>query len=270
MKQPFNHQSDSKLSPIVAIHGSASNGAFWDGLTKHYASNRIVLTPDLEGYGKADHRTTNPNATLTARAEPILRSIDTLGQEIHLVAHSFGSAIALEIVKTIPEKIRSLTLYEPVLPALLRDSEQADDMELLGDLLALSDIIRGTAPMVAMETFINFWNEPTAWDRLPNTTRQKLAELAPIVYQDFIEAYFNVVPDTFNQIKFKRPVTMLLGACTNNHAKRMANILLQQFPHALTETFEALGHMGPLTHPNIVHASITQHIERAETHHASN
>ncbi|MCG8313273.1 MAG: alpha/beta hydrolase [Pseudomonadales bacterium] len=252
--------------PIVAIHGSASNGRLWDGLAGRCAADRRVLTPDLQGYGKVDRKNLNPNATLAKRAAPILNSIRTLEQGIHLVAHSFGASIALEILRVVPEKVCSLTFYEPVMPALLRDSGEPGDMELLADLLALSDIVRGTTPRVGMETFVNFWSEPTAWERMPEATRCTLAALAPVVYQDFIEAYFNVIPNTFKQLKFKGPVALLLGERSNDHARRMADILLLQFPQGFSETFAGMGHMGPLTHPNEIHSRIMKLVERVEAY----
>ena len=253
-----------KERPIVAIHGSASNGRLWDGLVERCAGGRILLAPDLQGYGKTDRKDLNPNATLTERAVPVLNSILSLEQDIHLVAHSFGASVALEILRVIPKNVCSLTFYEPVMPALLRDSGQTRDMELLGDLLALSDIVRGTTPQVGMETFVNFWSEPNAWDHIPEATRCTLAALSPVVYQDFIEAYFNVVPDTFSQLKFLGPVTLLLGGRTNDHARRMTDILFQQFPGAVIDTFADMGHMGPLTHSNEVYSGIMKHIERVE------
>lgn len=253
-----------RLEPIVAIHGSASNGGLWNKLAHEQAKYRMVITPTLQGYGREDVRGFNLSSTLETRARPLINSISQMEQKVHLVAHSFGASVALQIVRVIPNRISSVTFYEPVAPALLRDTGEARDLELLGDLVALSEILRGSASKVGMETFINFWSGADTWGNLPEQAQAKLSELAPIVYQDFVEAYINILPNMFKAIAYSGPLKLILGAETNDHARRMASILLSQFPQTYIETLAHMGHMGPLTHPNEVHSSIMNHVARID------
>jgi len=252
------------FNPIVAIHGSASSGGLWNKLKDEYASDRKVLTPALSGYGKHDSRRLNLHSTLRSRAEPIIESIREMNEQVDLVAHSFGASVAMQIVRVLPKHIRSMTFYEPVIPALLRDSGKVADIELLGDLVALSEIVKGTASNVGMETFINFWSSPGTWEGLDTRTQAKLSELSPIVYQDFVEAYLNLAPNALNRIGYAGPLKILVGENVNTHALRMARILMQHYPQSSIHSLQDMGHMGPLTHPDEVHTQIMHHIREVD------
>lgn len=230
-----------KRPPIFAIHGSASNGGFWESLSQACASSRLVFAPDLSGYGRHDDKRAKLDSTLRMRAEPLIATIRNIPQGVHLVAHSFGASVALEVVKAIPCQVKSLTFYEPVVPALLRDSERSRDLELLGDLVALSDIVRGTGATVGMETFINFWGGISAWDRLSERAREALVRLAPVVYQDFIEAYRNLPRNTFKPISYQGSLKVILGERVNEHAERMAKLLTTEFQQTIRRYSKAWG-----------------------------
>lgn len=172
--------------------------------------------------------------------------------------------MALEVVARIPHLITSLTLFEPVSPSLLRGTDQPEDLSLLGDILGLSEIVRGTSGAVGMESFINFWHEADAWSRLSDSARARLVRLAPVVHQDFREAY-SVEPHALSAIRYHGPVNLLVGEQTNAHAKRMSEILTRQFPQASLVTLAGMGHMGPLTHAEIVGNAILEVIERVDS-----
>lgn len=263
MNSSYPTEYQHTLYPITAIHGSASSGALWKKLREQCLTERSVFSPTLSGYDGQDYtQSTNP-PSLEERAAPIIDKILRWGLQIHLVAHSFGGSVALEIVKKIPKNIKSLTLFEPIVPALLRKSEQAEDLRLLGDLISLSEIVDGTAGFVGMESFINFWHEPDAWEKLPQAAQEKLAKLAPVVYQDFREAY-RVDTKTYSKINYKGPVHIMIGNNTNNHARRMADLTGLCFANTTIETLPDLGHMGPLTHPDIVNKAILNQINFVE------
>ena len=252
------------LLPITAIHGSASTGSLWRRLATLSTARRAVFAPDLTGYGADNTPEPDTVSTLEERAWPIIAAIEQSGRPTHLVAHSFGGSVALEVVARIPHRITSLTLFEPVSPALLRGTDQAEDLRLLGDILGLSEIVQRTSGAVGMESFINFWHEADAWSRLSDTARAKLARLAPVVCQDFRETY-SVEPHVLSAISYRGPVNLLVGEQTNAHAKRMSEILTRQFPQASLVTLAGMGHMGPLTHSEIVGNAILEIIERVES-----
>ena len=66
----------------------------------------------------------NPPLTLVEEVELLDAAIESTGGSFHLIGHSYGGAIAFKIATTsrFAGRVRSLTLIEPVLPTLLKES----------------------------------------------------------------------------------------------------------------------------------------------------
>lgn len=248
--------------PIMAIHGSASSGSMWKALQRLCGSKRKVLTPNLQGYGCVAPYIFPEPPSLNHRSDPLSALVDPQ-QGVHLVAHSFGSAVALDLVRKTPGHIKSLTLYEPVVPAIFKDAVNPQDVSLLGDLIGLSKIVSGTSGRVAMEAFINFWHFPGAWSAFSAETQVRLIHLAPVVFRDFQEA-MNEPAGAYADLDFPVPVKILVGQNTQPHALRMARLLNQYLSQGSYEVMDAMGHMGPITHANQVSLAILDHVQKVE------
>ena len=234
----------------------------WKPLQQICLPERHVLSPDLLGYGENLTTQLPQQPDLAYRAQPLIEFIQQY-KSVHLVAHSFGGSVAMEIIRAIPRNIESLTLYDPVIPALFKGSDEVNDQHLLADFIALSKIVAATEGHVGMETFLDFWSVPGAWQSMPQEVKNKLAQLAPMVLRDFEEA-ISVSQNTYTRIPFNQPVRILVGEKSNRHAHRMAQLLAESLPHSQVDQMINMGHMGPTTHSQQVSQSILEHIEKAE------
>jgi pimeloyl-ACP methyl ester carboxylesterase len=109
---------------VVALHCSLSSARQWKSLADEFVDDRQFIAPNISGYG---HDVCALDLPLTL-AEEVSFLGDQLNEAvgpIHLVGHSYGGAIAFKIATDSPfaHRVCSLTLIEPVLPTLLRDSE---------------------------------------------------------------------------------------------------------------------------------------------------
>lgn len=100
---------------VVLVHGSAQGSEV--GGDKHFAKQSElaargweVIVPDRPGHG----RTPAPGRSDDAKLDGLWVA-DLLGDDAHLVGHSFGGAVALAAAARRPEAVRSLTLIEPAL-----------------------------------------------------------------------------------------------------------------------------------------------------------
>ena len=104
---------------VLLLHSSASSGAQWRYLTESLQETYRFLAPDLYGYGETDAWPGQGPLGLAeeaALADADLGNSDTL----HLVGHSYGGAVALQFALQHADRLRSLTLIEPVAFHLLR------------------------------------------------------------------------------------------------------------------------------------------------------
>lgn len=105
-------------STIVFIHGSGRSGAAnWPHQRERFA-DAVFLT--MPGYGDEDPAPTNMDAWL----ERVL----SVEGDLDLVAHSYGGVAAILAAGQAPERIRSLTLFEPAAYSLGRGRPHVEAM----------------------------------------------------------------------------------------------------------------------------------------------
>jgi pimeloyl-ACP methyl ester carboxylesterase len=98
-------------SPIVLVHGLASNSRIWDDVAARLAGQCHVVALDQRGHGLSDRPT---DGFTFERVTGDLRSvIETLGLERPtLVGHSWGGNVVLELAAAHPELARGLVLVD--------------------------------------------------------------------------------------------------------------------------------------------------------------
>ena len=116
----LHYQRAGQGADLVLIHGLAANVAFWYlAVVPALIGEFRVTAYDLRGHGYSD---TPPSGYTSAdMAADLDALLDHLGVErAHLVGHSFGGAIALHHAALHPERVASLMLADPLVPALQR------------------------------------------------------------------------------------------------------------------------------------------------------
>jgi len=95
--------------PILFVHGFGGDQNSWLFNTVELGSNRAVYALDLPGHGGSAK--TVDDGTLKELAGIVSAFIVAIGvPKIHLVGHSLGAAISLELCKLTPGQVASLTL----------------------------------------------------------------------------------------------------------------------------------------------------------------
>ena len=268
--------------PVLALHSSASTGGQWKALIQALGTQslraqtakaqRPILTPDLPGYGKAfDCAALIEPATLAGEAEWLLRSAGLPPGPFHLVGHSYGGALALKLALVAPQRVRSLTLVEPVLFHLLSTAgnRQAGDRErkLYREILGIRDRVRGAVaagwPAHGMTAFVDFWSGEGAWQKLDLSARQGLAKQAKSVLRNF-EAVLTEGWPIGEISRLRVPTQVVAGSRSPDVTRRLGKLLIDTLPAVTgTQVFGA-GHMAPVTHSASVNAAILHHIRQAE------
>jgi pimeloyl-ACP methyl ester carboxylesterase len=111
---------------LVMLHGLSGNLAVWHLRMVPLLQDRFrVTTYDLRGHGYS----AMPPSGYTTRdmAHDLVALMDALGiGDADLLGHSYGADITLHAALLFPERVRSLALIEPGIPALLLDRQDAD------------------------------------------------------------------------------------------------------------------------------------------------
>lgn len=146
--------------PIVLLHGNWSTHRWWIPVAEQLLERlgaRRLLAPDLRGRG--DTQGPDHGYTLPELADDLRGFMHALGlARAHLVGHSLGTGIAMQLALTDPERVASLVAVAPVWPDGMpevhaRREQQAavhDDLALYGRLL------RSMAPTAELD---ELWEE---------------------------------------------------------------------------------------------------------------
>ncbi len=98
-------------TPVVLIHGFASDAASWYPLDRQLAKNHPVYRLDLPNHGASPKRRIGNFANLVREVRDAFDALDL--EQAHIVGHSLGGALALALADTRPRQIASLTLLAP-------------------------------------------------------------------------------------------------------------------------------------------------------------
>jgi len=254
--------------PVVALHSSASTGGQWKSLAAHFAGRRLVITPDLPGYGvAAEVAESRKAASLAGEASAVLQSIGGVAPAFHLVGHSFGGAVALKLALRYPHRVRSLTLIEPVAFHLLLRSGDDGDMRHYRTVLGIRDRVRGAVaagwPAYGMAAFVDFWNGAGSWEVLATEQRQRLAGQARAVQRNFAALLDETWP-LGELARLCMPVLTIDGSRSPEVTQRLVEIITASARHAATVRICGAGHMAPLTHAESVNSLIDYQLRLAE------
>jgi pimeloyl-ACP methyl ester carboxylesterase len=103
--------------PIVLVHGSFTSSHLWQDVLPRLPKGHRVLVLDLLGHGRSDPPG-SASMTVAAHAERLERLLDIMGvQEVMLVGHGMGAAVAARVAHEHPERIAQLMLVNPTLLA---------------------------------------------------------------------------------------------------------------------------------------------------------
>jgi len=252
---------------VLLLHSSASSSAQWRPLTEVLQARWRVLAPDLHGYGQTEQRP-GPASPGFADAVALADAVRAESAErIHLVGHSYGAAVALRFAADRPERLRSLTLIEPVAFHLLRPAPKgAAEHELFREVAELAAGVTQAAAdgdgRLGMARFIDYWNGEDAWVRMRPDVQSALALQTARVALDFRAAMTD--PTRLEALRgIAAPALILRGTASPRPTRRIAALVAQVLPNAHLQTIEGAGHMLPLTHHEAVNAAIAEHLSRS-------
>lgn len=258
------HTGTGAGETLVLLHCSAGSGGQWRALGECLQDRFHVIAPDLYGYGASDPWSGCGPFSLAAEAEAIGALLAQSPGPVHLVGHSYGGAVALRLARDLSERLRSLTLIEPVAFHLLRRETEPDRAlceEVHALAAAVSDAVVSGDYWRGMARFVDYWNGPGSWVRLPDERRSALCRAIPKIALDFRATLAEETP-LAAYCRIRVPTLVLRGGRSPTTTRRIAELLADTLPAAQLRTIADAGHMLPLTHRAEVNHAIIEHLTR--------
>lgn len=229
----FQHSSPP-IPPVLAIHGSASSGGQWRALSDQLTGRMQVIAPDLLGYGKAA-------SCVCDRLAALEHLLFLCGEAVHMVAHSFGGAVALRLAHAHPERIKSLTLYDPISAQPSASGYHRLPAELDSIWRCYAD---APAPEL-MSRFYNFWANDSTWSDLLPRQQERLLRDHPGLCRDMMEITAGrwAIPNP----RYRGPITVFRGQLSPRVIADMAQRVARDHVGASDIQLPNMGHFAPLT-----------------------
>jgi pimeloyl-ACP methyl ester carboxylesterase len=194
-----------------------------------------------------------------ALIEPVLA---LAGDPFALVGHSHGGAVALIAALAQPRRVRALALYEPTLFALLEaESPSPNEADGIRNAVAAAGAALDAGdPERAAECFIDFWMGKGAWGRTPEARRGPIAS-SVVNVRGWKSALFGEPTPLAAFARLDVPVLYMTGKDSPASSLGVARLLTKTLPRVEVVRFEGLGHMGPVTHPDVVNDAICRFLQ---------
>lgn len=244
---------------VVCIHSNASTCGQYRALMDLLAPRFHVLAPDSYGSGKSPEWPSDRLITLHDEVELIEPVLTKAGSPVALVGHSYGGGVALRAAIEEPGRIRALALYEPTLFALIEEQGPSpNDADGIRDAVADASVALDSGdPDAAAECFIDYWMGEGSWKNTPEARRPAIAASVANVRRWKHALFTEPTPlETFRSLDV--PVLLMTGMRSTASAHGVVKILAAALPRVEVIAFEGLGHMGPITHPDIVNEAVAR------------
>jgi esterase len=207
---PMAYQDSGAGAPLVLVHGTFCDYRMWPGQLGAFSRKLRVLNVSLRHYFPELWDGLGNDFSFAQHARDVGAFIQKLALgPVHLLGHSRGGAVVLEVAKKYPELIRTLILVDAAVRLELPETEQnlkavAFRSNLFADfrqVVAKGDVEGG------MSRFIDRMLGPGSWQGMPAILQKRFLQnfqtaLAP-----------DPLPLTTDEDlrKFNFPVLMLTG-----------------------------------------------------------
>jgi pimeloyl-ACP methyl ester carboxylesterase len=174
---PMAYRDTGSGTPIILVHGSTNDYRVWDPQFNVFDGTHRVIAVSLRHFYPERWDGVGTDFSIEQHAQDVAALIKKLSLgKVHLVGHSRGGAVVIEVAKSHPEVIRTLVLPDASIEMPVPDTAEAKEAaewnkKLIGTLqtnLKIGD------PVKAAEVFIDTVTGPGTWANWPETKKERL------------------------------------------------------------------------------------------------
>lgn len=252
------------MEPVLLVHSGGFTSRQWRKLAAELEPTHRVLAPDLIGYGASEPWPVGVPFHFRQDVALLESLLDRVGGPVHVVGHSYGGLLALQLALARPTAMRSLVLYEPVAFGVLHEPGDEDAQRILAWVQSPYDLGDDGVDDAWLARFVDWWNGDGAWTGLAEPTKASFRAVGWKLYQEVITLLADrTTGATYGTIA--APTLLLGGELSPMPERRVLERLAVALPDARLQMFAGVGHMGPITHATAVNAAILAHIETSSS-----
>jgi esterase len=170
------YQETGSGIPLVLVHGSLTDYRTWNAQVPDFSKAYCTISVNLRHYYPEKWDGIGDDFLINQHASDVAALIKKLNLgKVHLLGHSRGGGVVLHVARLYPEVIRTLILEDASgMESLLPASPESTTLAAKGTEIrkTLRANIAGGDMDKAAREFVDGWNGPGSWEKLPAATKQ--------------------------------------------------------------------------------------------------
>ncbi|UOF94150.1 MAG: alpha/beta hydrolase [Bordetella sp.] len=225
----------------MLIHGSLCDSRYWKLQLNALSKKFCVYSLSLRHYWP-EFWIGDGIFSIEQHAEDIFSFIKNIVKtSVHLLGHSRGGTVALEIAKKYPTSLTSLILCEPNI--LSKNQPNKNPHQQILDLISIGKVDDG------LRQFVNAVNGPETWNFMASWIRNMLRENSNTLVPQFNEVIPKIKYSDISSINL--PTLLIGGVLSPNSYKIMLKILQNWLPNSQIFFIPDSSHSMNLSNPRI-------------------
>ena len=241
---PMAYQESGSGTPLILVHGSINDYRYWNSQIRVFAVHYRVIAVSLRHYFPERWDGRGKDFSVLQHADDLAEFTRTLDLgRVHLLGHSRGGAVVLNVAARRPEVIRTLILVdasglEELMPDTPESRAMAVEVRQLVERLA-ADLAKGDRE-AALRAYVEALSAPGVWEQLGPNQKSILFDNAATAIRPEVRP-----PLSYETIrKFQFPILLLTGERSPKRYGQMARAMRSCLPECVGE---------PIIIPNASH-----------------
>jgi pimeloyl-ACP methyl ester carboxylesterase len=238
---------------VMLVHSSVSGARQWGRLIDDLKDRFRVRAVNLFGYGATPPWPAERTQSLDDQARLVEAALPSDANEICLVGHSFGGAVAMKAAAHLSGRVGKLVLLETNPFNLLAQQGRTD---AFAEAMALRDWIKRCGDRgewaFAAERFADYWGGAGTWRGMKPERRAAFAQALRPNYFEW-DAVMNDRTTAAQWAALLPPDTLLIAdPASALPVREITAILRGACPAWTCREVPGAGHMAPLTRPDLI------------------
>jgi pimeloyl-ACP methyl ester carboxylesterase len=207
---PMAYRDAGVGPPIVLVHGSTTDYRVWNAQFDVFSATHRVIAVNLRHFYPEQWNGDSTDFSIEQHADDVATLIKKMNLgRVHLVGHSRGGVVVIEVAKSHPEIIRTLVLPDASIEMPLPETPEAKEAAqfVRKAISTLQENLKTGDKSKAAEVFIDTINSPGTWAKLPSSDQQMVLTNIYTAMAD----RGRPLTSCADLIKFEFPVLLLTG-----------------------------------------------------------
>lgn len=251
---PYAYIDEGTGPTLLLIHGSLCDYRYWKWQIPDLVQHYRVIAPSLRHYAPLALED-KEGFSFTQHAQDLADLLDILNiEKAHILGHSRGAAIALDIALRFPQQVSSLILADP---GIRNPNQLQESVEFKKESLRLIDAGEIDA---GLTLFIDTVSGEGTFKRMVRWFKDMVRENAHTLYLQRFEPPFLMSEELLKLTQL--PITLIGGSNSPKPFPEINRGLADLWPHAKLHTLSPASHGMNLALPHEFNHIVRTHIQQ--------